>query len=103
MAQTLNSFRGLGLNTLGAVDDHDGRVSSHQGTVGILREVLVTGGIQNVDAESVILELHDGRGDGNTTLLLDLHPVRGGGAGIFLALDDTCLGDGAAVEQEFFR
>ena len=62
----------------------------------------MTGGIQNVDAETAILELHDRRSDGDTTLLFDLHPVRGGSTGILLALNDTCLGDGAAVKQEFF-
>ena len=98
----LEQFPGLGLDALGTVDDHDGSVSGHQGTVGILGEVLVARGIQNVDAEAVILELHDGRGNGNTTLLLDLHPVGSSGTGILLALNDTGLCDGAAVEQEFF-
>ena len=58
--------------------------------------------IEDVDAEALILELHDGGGDGNAALLFDLHPVGGGGAGIFLTLDHACLGDGAAVEQELF-
>ena len=98
----LEELPGLGLDALGTVDDHDGGVGSHQGTVGILGEVLVAGGVQDVDAEAAILELHDGRGDGNTTLLFDLHPVGGGSAGVLLALNNTCLGDGTAVEQEFF-
>ena len=59
-------------------------------------------GVQNVDAEAVVLELHDGAGDGNAALLFDLHPVGGSGLGP-LALDLAGLGDGAAVEQEFFR
>ena len=63
---------------------------------------LMAGGVQNVDAEAVVLKLHHGGRDGNTALLFDLHPVGGGGAGIFLALDHACLSDGAAVEQEFF-
>ena len=62
----------------------------------------MAGGVQNVDAEAVVLKLHHGGRDGNTALLLDLHPVGGGGAGVFLALDHACLGDGTAVEQEFF-
>ena len=59
-------------------------------------------GIQNVDAEAVMLELHDGAGDGNAALLFDLHPVGGGGLGP-LALDLAGLCDSTAVEQEFFR
>ena len=62
----------------------------------------MAGGIQNVDAEAVVLELHHGAGDGNAALLFDLHPVGGGGLGP-LALDLAGLGNGAAVEQELFR
>ena len=98
----LEELPGLGLHALGAVDDHDGGVRGHQGAVGVLGEVLVAGGVQNVDAEAIILELHHGRGYGDTALLFDFHPVGGGGAGILLALDHAGLGDGAAVEQKFF-
>ena len=60
-------------------------------------------GVQNVDAESAVLELHDGGGHGNTTLLFDLHPVGGSGPGILLSLDHAGLRNGAAVKQELFR
>ena len=97
----LKELAGLGLYTLGAVDDHDGGVRRHQRAVGVLREVLVAGGIQDVDAVSVVLELQHGGGDGDASLLFNLHPVGGGGTGP-LALDLAGLGDGSAVEQEFF-
>ena len=61
MAQTLKSFRVWASTPLARVDDHHGAVGGHQGAVGVLGEVLVAGGVQNVDAEAVILELHDGR------------------------------------------
>src|SRR5699024_9535621 len=89
-------------HTLGGVNDHDGGVGRHQGTVGVLGEVLVARGIQDVDAVALVLELHDGRGDRNAALLLDLHPVGGGGPAVLLTLDHTGLGDGSAIEQEFF-
>ena len=98
----LEQLPGLGLHALGAVDDHDGGVGGHEGAVGILGEVLMAGGVQNVDAEAVVLKLHHGGRDGNAALLFDLHPVGGGGAGVFLALDHACLSDGTAVEQKFF-
>ena len=98
----LEQLPGLRLHALGAVDDHDGGVGGHEGAVGVLGEVLVAGGVQDVDAEAVVLKLHHGGRDGNAALLFDLHPVGGGGAGVFLALDHACLSDGAAVEQEFF-
>ena len=94
----LEEFSCLGLYALGGVDDHDGAVGGHEGAVGVLGEVLVAGGVQNVDAEALVLELHHGRGDGNTALLLDLHPVGGGGAGVLLALDRVGdNGEGAAA------
>ena len=49
----------LRLDALGAVDDHYGRVSRHQRAVGILGKVLMTRSVEDVDAESLILELHD--------------------------------------------
>ena len=98
----LEQLPGLRLHALSAIDDHDGAVSSHQGPVGVLGEVLMAGGIQNVDAEAVVLELHHGAGDGNAALFFDLHPVGGGSLGP-LALDLTGLRDGAAVEQKLFR
>ena len=94
---------GLGLHALGTVDDHDGGVRCHEGAVGVLGEVLMAGGVQDVDAEALVLELEDGGGDGDTTLLFNLHPVGRGGTGVLLALDHAGLGDGPAVEQELFR
>ena len=58
-------------------------------------------GVQDVDAVALVLELHDGRGDRDAALLLNLHPVGGGGPGILFALDLPSLGNGPAVEQEF--
>ena len=98
----LEQLPGLRLHALSAIDDHHGAVSSHQGPVGVLGEVLMAGGIQNVDAEAVVLELHHGAGDGNAALFFDLHPVGSGSLGP-LALDLTGLRDGAAVEQKLFR
>ena len=99
----LKEFSGLRLDAFRAVNDHDGGVCCHERTVGILGKVLMAGGVQNVDAEAFILKLHDGRCDRDASLLLNLHPVGHGGAGVFLALDRACLRNGAAVEQKFFR
>ena len=98
----LEQLDGLGLNALGGVDDHDRRVGGHQGAVGILREVLVTGGIQDVDAFSVVFKLQHRTGNRDTTLFLDLHPVADRVAGALLALNAACLLDRAAVQQQLF-
>gem|GEM_PF-2370236 len=91
---------GLGLDTLRTVKEHDRGVRGTECTVGILGEVLVTGGIQNVDAVSVIVELHDGRGNGDTTLFLDLHPVGCRVMSSFSGLNGTGHVNGTSVEQE---
>ena len=54
----LEQLDGLGLNALG-VNDHDGGIRRHQGAVGVLTEVLVAGGVQNVDALALVVELQD--------------------------------------------
>ena len=94
-------FSGLGLNALCAVDDHYRRVRSHKGAVSVFGKILMSGGIKNVDAKSAVLELHYGGGYGNSALLFNFHPV--GGCGFcFFAFDFACLGNCAAVKQEFF-
>ena len=94
---------GLRLNALRRVNDHDGGVGSHEGAVGVLRKVLMPGGIEDVDAVSVVFKLHDRRRDRNAALFLELHPVGDGVAGRSLALDGTRLLNGTAVEQQLFR
>ena len=71
----LKQLPGLGLYAFCRIDDHDGGIGGHEGTVGILGEVLVARCVEDVDAVAVIAELEYGGRDGNTTLLLNLHPV----------------------------
>ena len=96
----LKELFGLGLDALGTVDDHDRGVGGHKGTVGILRKVLVTGGIEDVDAGAVVGKLQHRGGNRNTALLLDIHPVRDGVLGRALALDRAGGLDAAGIEQQ---
>ena len=96
----LKELFGLGLDALSAVDDHDCGVGGHKGTVGILREVLVAGGIEDVDAGAVVGELQYRGSNGDSALLLDVHPVRDGMLGRALALDRTGSLDAAGIEQQ---
>ena len=98
----LKQLDGLGLNALGGVNDHDGGIRRHQGAVGVLTEVLVAGRVQNVDALALIVELQNRRGNGNTALLFNVHPVGHRMLGALLAFDRTCGLDGPTVEQELF-
>ena len=56
--------------------------------------------IQNVNAESVIIKLHGGRSNGNTSLLLNIHPVGNCMLCRLAALYRTCQIDGASVKEE---
>jgi hypothetical protein len=59
----------------GARDDLD-RLDRQQGAVRVLAEVLVAGRVEQRDVVPLQLELERRRADGNTALLLHLHPVR---------------------------
>ena len=98
----LEEFSRLGLHAFRAVNHHDCRVRGHERAVRVLREVLVSRGIQNIDAVALILELHDGGRDRNAALLFDLHPVGDRRTRILLALDRARLRNRPAVEQELF-
>ena len=98
----LEQLSGLRLHALGGVDHHDRRVRRHQRPVGILGEILMSRRIQNIDAVSVIFKLENGRGDGNSSLLLNLHPVAHRMAGRGFSLYAARQVDRAAIKQEFF-
>ena len=56
---------------------------------------------RNVDAVAVVIELQNGRGNGNTTLFLDLHPVGYGMARSRFSFYGTGEIDRSSVQQEF--
>ena len=92
----------LRLNPLCSVNDHHRRIRRHQGPVGILREILVSRRIQNVDAIPLIFKLKHRRGHRNSSLLLQLHPVRNsmmiGGLSFYAARRLNC----SPIKQKFF-
>jgi len=88
------------LHTLGGVDDHERRVHGGEGAVGVLGEIAVARGVEQVDDALAVGELHHRRGHRDAALLLHGHPV-GGGVAIGLApLHGAGVLDGAPVEQE---
>jgi len=102
-AADFEEFASLGFHTLGGVDDHEGGVDGREHAVGVFGEILVTRGVEQVDRATGVIELEDGRTDRNTALLLEFHPVGGGGALVLTVLDGAGEVDGIAVKQEFFR
>ncbi len=98
----LEKLLGLRLDALGPVDDHDRGVRRHQRAVCVFREILMSRCVQNVDAAAVIFKLQNRTGNGNTSLLLDFHPVRNGMFCRGFSLYRTGCIDRAAVEQKLF-
>ena len=101
-AADLEQLLGLGLDTLGAVDDHDCTVHGCKDTVSIFTEIVMTRCIHNGDHFSLIFELHDRRGDRDASLLFDFHPVRGSKFGISPGFHGTGFPNGSAVKQQLF-
>ncbi len=101
-----HQFAGLRLHTLGSVHHDDGRVDSGQRAVGILGKVLVTRGVEDVDLVfhagtlGAVVELHDRGRDGDTALLLDVHPVRRSGLLNLVVLDGAGHLNLSAKQQE---
>jgi len=93
----------LCLDTLGCIDHHDGRIGSHQGTIGILREILMSRGIQNVDTEIIIFKLQHRACNGNTSLLFDFHPVTDRMLVRFFSLYTSGRKNRPAIQQQLLR
>ena len=71
----LEQLERLRLDALGRVEHHDRGVGRGQHPVGVLGEVPVAGGVEQVDDVVAVGELQHGRGDRDAPLLLELHPV----------------------------
>ena len=99
-AADFHQFAGLCLDTFGGVNDDDDAIDGGEGAISVFGEVLVAGGVEDVDLVAFIVEGHGGGGDGDAALLFDLHPVGGGGAADLVRLHGAGYVDGAAEEEE---
>ena len=79
-AADLEQLQGLRLDALGRVQHHDRGVGGGQRAVGVLREVLVAGRVQQIEHQAGVVEGHHAGRDRDAALALDLHPVRAGAA-----------------------
>ena len=91
LAADLEQLERLGLDALGGVEHHHRGVGGGQHPVGVLGEVAVAGGVEQVDDAVAVGELQHGRGDRDAALLLELHPVGGGRAAAAAGLDRAGL------------
>lgn len=94
---------GLGFHPFRQVDDHDGAIGGHQRAVGVLAEIMVSRGVEQIDLMPFELERQHGRTDGDSPLLFELHPVRRRGALGLAAANRSGHVDTATEEQQLFR
>ena len=100
LAAHLEQLERLGLDALAGVEHHDRGVGRGQHPVGVLGEVAVTGGVEQVEHLVAVRELQHGRGDGDAALLLHLHPVGPDPAPLAPGLDRAGVLHRPAVEEE---
>ena len=101
-AADLEEFYRLWLDALDGVEEHDGGIGGGKGAVGVLAEIVVSRGVEEVHLASGPDEVHDGGRDGDAAFLLHGHPVAGGMSGTFSGLDGSGGVDGPSVEEELF-
>lgn len=96
----LEQLHGLRLKALGRVHEHHGAVDGGEHAVGVLGEVGVAGGVQQVDHGVPVGELQGGRADGDAAVLLHLHPVRDRLLAVGLAAGSAGGADHLGVQGE---
>ena len=93
----------LRLDPLCRVDHHHRGIDRGQHAIGVFREVLVAGGVEEIDRVTFVVELHHGARHRDSALLLDFHPIGRRMPPALARLDGAGHLDRAAVEQQLFR
>jgi len=102
LAADLDQPARLRFHAVGRVDHHQRRVDGGEHAVGVFREVLVAGRVEQVDHVLAVQHLHDRRGHRDAALLFDFHPVGGGVARGLARLDRAGDLDRAGEQQQLF-
>src|SRR3990167_151997 len=102
LAADLDQAARLCFHAVGGVDHHQRGIDGREHAVGVFREILVSGGVEQVDHMLAVEHLHDGGGHRDAALLFDLHPVGRGVAAGLAALDGAGDLYRAREQQEFF-
>ena len=101
-ATHVHQLHGALFHALGTVDDHERAVHGRQRTVGVFTEIFVARRIQQIDDSVLVGKLHHRRGDGDTALLLQRHPVGGGMPCGFAPFHRASHLDSASEQQQLF-
>jgi hypothetical protein len=96
----LEELSRLLLDAARRVQHHDSAVDRRQRPIGVLAEILVAGGVEQVEDEASMLEGHDRRAHRDAALALDRHPVGAGAAALPARLDLAGKLDSAAEQQQ---
>ena len=99
----LHQLDGALLDALGDVDHHQGGIHCGERAIGVLGEVGVPRGVQQINDTSPVGKLHHGGSDGDSPLLFQLHPVGHRVAAALAGLDRARQLDRAAVLQQALR
>ena len=102
-AAHLHQFACLRLHTLSSIHHDDDAIHSGQRAVGILSKVLVAWGVEDIDFIVMVVKLHHRRSHRDSTLLLDVHPVRSSCFLDFVALHRASHLNLSAKEEQFLR
>ena len=94
---------GLRLHPFHAVNDQNNTVHSGKRAIGVLRKILVTGSIEQIDLLAEVFEYHHRSGHRNTALAFDLHEVRRCGLGDLVALHRAGCLDGSTKKEQLLR
>ena len=91
LQRALKNEAGLGHGTLGRIDQKKYAVDHFQNTLDLTAEVRVSGGIDDVDLD--VLVMHGGvlRQNGNAALLFDVARVHHSGHGLLIFTVDAAL------------
>ncbi len=99
-AAHLHEALGLGLHAFYTIDDQNHAVHRCQGPVGVLREIAVTGCVQEVDEKVLVVKRHHRRRHRDATLPLDFHEVRCGRLRDLVVLHRPRRLDGPTKQQK---
>ena len=99
-AADVEQLQGLRLQALGRVEQHDRAVHRGQHPVGVLGEVGVARGVEQVEHRVAVIEAKRRRGDRDAPGALHRHPVGGHAAPAGLAVHRACLGDRRRVQGQ---
>ena len=99
-AADVEQLERLRLQALRGVEQHHRGVDGGEHPVGVLGEVAVAGGVQQVDHAVAVAELQHRGGDGDAALALHLHPVGRDAPPARLAVHGTRRVDHLGVQRE---